>query len=150
MSELSDAASRERAHCVDALRFFIATTRGFRDRERKIVADYLGALMLPQVVEEKLLYSWARDWGYVNYSEWLNGSLDEWQAILDRVPKHQFPMLRDFAYRSARGSGRRPIDPFWIERIESEFNWPPKAYAGPRSKNDSTNLPSFQSTEPDQ
>ena len=117
--------------CVRALRFYTATTRGFRDRERKRIAAFVMSLVGGEKFTEKQVLDWISALGFVDYHDWLRGDTAKWQSMLDEIPKDAVARVRDAAYAIARGSGRKAIAPEAVERIESEFSWPPKAYPPP-------------------
>lgn len=117
--------------CVRALRFYTATTRGFRDRERRRIAAFVLSIVGRDKYTESHVLAWLAALGFVDYFAWRSGDTRGWQAMLDEIPQEALPRVRDAAYAIARGSGRKAIAPEVIERIESEFSWPPKAYPPP-------------------
>lgn len=110
---------------LDALRYYVAITRGFRDREQARLA-----LFLKDVAEEEL-----RDFTPLQIKEWLKTGagwvetyggtphrLEAYMEFLRAIPPDLLQRTKEYAQLIASGSGRRPVPVDELERLASEFS----------------------------
>lgn len=108
---------------LDALRFFTATTRGFRDKEQiKLAAFLRETCKLEQYTPDEV-----KDWlktkaGFVDTSDYRRGDFAGYLSLLRRIPANLVDRTRDYATTIAGGSGRRPLSDELRERVNSEFS----------------------------
>ena len=112
---------------IKALKFFTMSIRSFKRREMTKVIGYIRETCPVKTLGDEALELWLRSLWCCRLEE-----AAEYQSILNNIPAEAFPRLRDYAYWIAEGSGRKQIDPEWIERIESEFSFPPKSRYVPK------------------
>lgn len=136
MPEISEIPARI-AHVLPALRalrFYTATTRGFREREQVKLARFL------KDVAERELQDFSPDqvkeWlktkaGWVDTSDYRRGDTTPYLALLQAIPATLVERTRDYAMLIAAGSGRKPRDPNEVARIESEFSPAPHVIQPP-------------------
>lgn len=124
---------------LDALRFYVATTRGFRDREQTRLAAFL------KDVAEAELRDFApeevKEWlktkvGWVDTSDYRRGDTSGYLALLQAIPPQLLTRTKDYAYLIAKGSGRKPLSDEAITRIEQEFSASPIVTAPPSEDDD--------------
>jgi hypothetical protein len=116
-----DALTWTAISAIRALKFFSLSTRGFRQRERELL------FMFVQEVADLSLYSKeeVNEWIYKLWCgdlyRYRDGDVVEYTETLRNISESMMDRCRDYALRIAGGSGRKPIDPNWLERIEFEF-----------------------------
>lgn len=111
---------------IKAVKFFTLSTRGFAKRERERVTQFVrefaeAASHTKEEVEEWVYMLWCGD-----LYAYRDGDITEYTETLKAIPNELRARCRDYAVLIARGSGRKPIDPHWAERIDSEFCATPK------------------------
>lgn len=122
---------------LDALRFYTATTRGFRDREQARLA-----LFLKDVAEVELrdyAPDQVKEWlktkaGWIDTSDYRGGDTSGYLALLCAIPPHLLTRTKDYAYLIAQGSGRRILSEEAIGRIEQEFSPTPVVVPPPEDE----------------
>ena len=93
---------------LDALRFFTATARGFRDKEQiKLTAFLRETCKLDEYTPDEV-----KDWlktkaGFVDTSDYRRGDVSGYLALLQKIPANLLVRTRDYATAIAGGSGRR-------------------------------------------
>ena len=111
---------------IKALKFFTLSTRGFRHRERERVAQFVQETADLSAYSKEEIGEWVHKlWCGDLYTYW-DGDTAEYTETLQNIPSALLNRCRDCALLIARGSGRKPIDPIWLERIETEFNHTPQ------------------------
>lgn len=124
---------------LDALRFYTATTRGFRDREQGRLAEFL-----KDVAEAELrdytpdeVKQWLKTKaGWINTYDYRHGDTSIYQALLEAIPPELLARTKDYVYLIAKGSGRRQIDDAMRARIEAEFSATPCVAPPPPPEDD--------------
>ena len=111
---------------LDALRFFTATARGFRDKEQiKLTAFLRETCKLDEYTPDEV-----KDWlktkaGFVDTSDYRRGDVAGYLSLLQRIPANLLDRTRDYATTIVGGSGRRPLSDELRDRINSEFSGNP-------------------------
>jgi hypothetical protein len=119
---------------IKALKFFALSTRGFAKRDGGKVADFVREVadvtLHPKEEFEEWLYKlWCGD-----LYAYRDGDTSEYTETLKAIPRELLARCRDYALLVARGSGRKEVDPAWVERIESEFSEVPIVKKPQKSK----------------
>src|SRR5690606_21317011 len=130
---------------LDALRFFTASTRGFRDREQERLAMFLEEVAGADLAEytRAELKEWLQTKaGWINTRDYRAGDTSGYLAMLQAIPPHLLARTRDYAYAIAGGSGRRPIADDMRARIEQEFS--PAPTVAPPPPEDDDGLPGIR------
>lgn len=135
---------------VKALKFFTLSTRGFRQRERDRVTQFVQEVADLSAYSKEEIGEWVHKlWCGDLYTYW-DGDTAEYTETLQNIPSALLNRCRDYALLIARGSGRKPIDPLWLERIETEFNHTPLVKKPERKESEEISVTiSVQSPKPD-
>lgn len=108
---------------LDALRFFTATTRGFRDKEQEKLSSFLRERCKLDAYTSDEIKNWLKTKaGYVDTFDYRRGDVSSYLALLKKIPTNLLVRTRDYALLIAGGSGRNPIGDKLRIRIESEFS----------------------------
>lgn len=120
-SEIAERIQPAR-NALDALRYFVAMTRGFRDREQKKLARFLREVAPLSDFSEAEVVAWLKTKaGYVSAADYRDGDTSRYRELLRAIPHDlQAPTLR-CALDLARGSGRRRLSDEFRSRVEIEF-----------------------------
>jgi hypothetical protein len=107
---------------IKALKFFSLTTRGFKQRERDRVTKFVQEISntashTPEELSEWVYKLWCGD-----IYRFRDGDTLEYTETLRNIPPSVLDRCRDYALHIASGSGRKPIEPAWQERIDTEFS----------------------------
>jgi hypothetical protein len=110
---------------IKALKFFSLTTRGFKQRERDRVTKFVQEISntAPHTPEE--LSEWVYKLWCGDIYRFRDGDTLEYTETLRNIPASVLDRCRDYAMHIASGSGRKPIEPEWQERIDTEFSSDP-------------------------
>lgn len=112
---------------LSALRFFIATTRGFREREINRLVAFVRETCPALSLTDAQLFQWLRhEAGFVDTYDYRRGDTSHYERLLRAISPKLLQRTKDYAFAIARGSGRRPIEPEWAQRIELEFHPAPR------------------------
>ena len=106
---------------IKALKFFTLTTRGFKQSERQRVTNFVLEVVKtspysPAQIDEWVYKLWCGD-----LYRFKGGDTLEYTETLRNIPASLLGRCRDYALNIASGSGRKPVDPACLERIETEF-----------------------------
>ena len=107
---------------IKALKFFTLSTRGFAKRERERVVQFLQEVTDLSAYSKEEIGDWVYKLWCGNLYAYQDGDTTEYTETLRNMPSGLLDRCRDYALLIARGSGRKPVDPAWLERIESEFS----------------------------
>lgn len=107
---------------IKALKFFTLSTRGFAKRERECVVQFLQEIANVSAYSKEETGDWVYKLWCGDLYAYRDGDTKEYVETLKSIPSGLLDRCRDYAYQIARGSGRKPLDPSWLERIESEFS----------------------------
>ncbi len=111
----------------DAVAFFTATIRGFRHREVAKMCHFAKQISAMSGVSDEELHEWAQSrCRKISISDYKSGSNEGYEALLAAVPGRYLMRCKTAAYAIAMGSGRRPLNTEWEQRIELEFSESPK------------------------
>jgi hypothetical protein len=111
---------------LDALRFFTATTRGFRDKEQSKLVAFLKELCPLDDYSAEEVHTWLKTKaGYVDTFDYRHGDTNQYLELLQRIPAHLLIRTRDYAMLIAAGSGRKPLSDELRGRITAEFSESP-------------------------
>lgn len=109
-----------------ALRFFTATTRGFRDREQSKLTAYLMEICKLDSYSKEEVKAWLKTKaGYVDTVDYRRGDTSGYLQLLRNIPAHLLVRTREYATFIAGGSGRQPLSDQMRARITSEFSETP-------------------------
>lgn len=106
---------------IKALKFFTLTTRGFSKREKDRVADFVREVADVSSYAKEDQENWLNKLCCGDLYAYRDGDTTEYTETLKAIPHEFLARCRDYALLIARGSGRKPVDPAWVERIETEF-----------------------------
>ncbi len=107
---------------LDALRFFTATTRGFRDKEQEKLTRFLKELCKLEAYTADEVKHWLKTKaGFVDTYDYRHGNVSSYLLLLQEIPSNLLVRTRDYAYLIASGSGRKLMADEIRVRIESEF-----------------------------
>lgn len=134
MGDINDVATRISSirPALDALRFFTATTRGFRQKEQEKLARFLTEVADLREIPAADVLEWLKtkaDW--IDTWDYRQGDTTKYLLRLQRIPPHLLVRTRDYAALIAGGSGRRPLSDEMRARIEMEFAEQPVALPPP-------------------
>ena len=107
---------------IKALKFFTLSTCGFAKRERERVVQFLQEITDLSAYSMEEIGNWVYKLWCGNLYAYRDGDTTEYTETLRNIPGGLLDRCRDYALLIARGSGRKPVDPGWLERIESEFS----------------------------
>lgn len=108
---------------LNALRFFTATTRGFRDQEQtKLTAFLREVCQLEDYTAEEIMHWLKTKAGYVDIYDYRRGDVTQYATLLKEIPSRYLVRTRDYAMLIALGSGRKPLSDQLRERISAEFS----------------------------
>lgn len=117
---------------LDALRFFTATVRGFRDKEQTKLAAFLKEVCPLDEYSSDEVKEWLKTKaGYVDTSDYRSGDTSHYIKLLQGIPATLLLRTKDYAVQIAGGSGRRPLSDELRERITVEFSENPTAVPPP-------------------
>ena len=120
---------------LDALRFFTATTRGFRDKEQVKLAAFLRETCNLEAYSSDEIKDWLKTKaGFVSTFDYRRGDVSEYMTLLQKIPANLLVRTRDYAFLIAGGSGRKPLSDDLRERIESEFSESPVVAPPPQEE----------------
>ena len=111
---------------IKALKFFTLSTRGFAKREMERVAGFVREIANVTSRSKEEFEVWLYKLWCGDLYAYRDGDTTEYTETLKAIPRELLPRCRDYALLIARGSGRKPADPAWIERIEAEFSEVPR------------------------
>lgn len=134
MGDINDVADRIRTirPALDALRFFTATTRGFRQQEQLKLAKFLTELADLRDIPAADVVEWLKTKaGWIDTFDYRQGDTSAYLCLLQRIPPTLLVRTRDYAMLIAGGSGRRPISDELRTRIDMEFAERPVALPPP-------------------
>lgn len=106
---------------IKALKFFSLSTRGFRQRERELLFRFAQEVVDLSLYSKEEVNEWIYKLWCGDLYRYRNGDTVEYAETLRNLPPLMLNRCRDYALQIAGGSGRKPIDPSWVDRIESEF-----------------------------
>lgn len=119
---------------IKALKFFTLSTRGLAKREKQRVADFVREVADVASCPKDEFDEWLHNLWCADLNAYSHGDVTEYTEILSAIPHELLPRCRDYALLIAGGSGRKPVEPDWLERIESEFSMTPKVKKPDRKK----------------
>lgn len=107
---------------LDALRYFVAMTRGFRDREQKKLARFLLEVSPLEDFSEAQVVEWLKTKaGYVSAADYRDEDTSTYRHLLRAIPSELQAKALNCALDLARGSGRRRLSDEFRARVEIEF-----------------------------
>jgi hypothetical protein len=106
---------------IKALKFFTLTTRGFRQRERDRVVQFVQEIADVHSYSKEEISEWVYKLWCGDLYAYGNGDTSEYTETLCNIPDSLLSRCREYALFIAKGSGRKPVEPSWLERIEGEF-----------------------------
>lgn len=107
---------------IKALKFFTLTTRGTRKREVSRLSEFVRQIVDVSTYSDDELTAWVKQLSCWDMTHaWRDGDVEEYTKLLRRIPQAILSTCHACALKIAAGSGRKPIDPTWAERIKSEF-----------------------------
>ncbi|MGB3832209.1 MAG: hypothetical protein WA975_10125 [Mesorhizobium sp.] len=84
---------------LDALRFFTATTRGFRDKEQVKLAAFLRETCNLESYSSDEIKDWLKTKaGFVSTFDYRRGDVSEYLALLQKIPANLLVRTRDYAW----------------------------------------------------
>lgn len=107
---------------IKALKIFTLTTRGFSKRERGRLIQFIKEISDATSYSEDEINEWVRNLLCTELYSYRSGETAEYTELLRSIEPTMLKRCREYALVISRGSGRKPIDPSWIERIENEFS----------------------------
>lgn len=111
---------------VKALKFFTLTIRGSRKREIDRLVQFVQEIADVTTYSKNEVFEWVKKLWCGDIYKYLNGNVDEYTDLLRNIPSPLLERCRNYALFIARGSGRKPLEPAWLERIKAEFSPDPK------------------------
>lgn len=72
------------------------------------------------------VYEWVKKLWCGHLYAYRDGNIAEYTDFLRNIPASLLKRCRDYALLIAKGSGRKPVEPSWVERIETEFSPDPR------------------------
>jgi hypothetical protein len=121
---------------IKALKFFTLTTRGFRKRERDRVVQFVQEIADARSYSKEEISEWVYKLWCGDLYAYGSGDTSEYTETLRNIPASLLNQCRDYALFIAKGSGRKPIEPSWVERIETEFRQIPNVKKPEKTQND--------------
>lgn len=117
---------------LNALRFFTATTRGFREQEQaKLTAFLREVCQLEDYTAEEIKHWLKTKAGHVDVYDYRRGDVTQYANLLKQIPSSYLVRTRDYAMLIAGGSGRRNLSDQLRNRISSEFSASPTVIPPP-------------------
>ncbi len=111
---------------IKALKFFALSIRRISKREEEYLANFVREVADVTNYSPDDLDSWLQKLQCVDLYAYRNGDTTEYTETLKAIPGEFLQRCRDYALLIAQGSGRKPVDPVWAERIQNEFCEVPK------------------------
>lgn len=110
---------------IKALKFFTLSTRCFAIREREHVVQFIQEVANVSAYSKDEIEGWVYKLWCGDLYAYREGDTKEYTQTLKSIPNELIDRCQNYALLIARGSGRKPIDPNWLQRIESEFSQNP-------------------------
>lgn len=117
-----DALTREVLPAIKALKFFTITTRGFSKRERLRVLRFVEEVCDVSAFSKEEKETWLQKIWCADVHAYRDGKTGEYTGLLKSIPAKFLPRCQEYALWIAKGSGRKELNPFWEQRIISEFS----------------------------
>jgi hypothetical protein len=117
-----DALTWEALPAIKALKFFTITTRGFSKRERLRVLQFVDEVCNVSAYSKNEKEAWLQSIWCADVYGYRAGKTDEYSGLLKSIPAKYLPRCQEYAFWIAMGSGRKELNPFWGQRIISEFS----------------------------
>lgn len=111
---------------VKALKFFTLTTRGSRKREIDRIVQFVQEIADITTYSKDEVFDWVKKLWCGNIFDYRDGNVAEYTDLLRNIPPSLLERCRNYALLIARGSGRKPLEPAWLERIKAEFSPDPR------------------------
>lgn len=125
---------------IKALKFFTLTTRGFRQRERDRLVQFVQEVVDVRSYSKEEISEWVYKLWCGDIYLYRDGDIAEHTETLRNIPIDLLDRCRNYALLIAKGSGRKPIEPNWEERIQSEFQRNPNVKKPERTLNEGHSL----------
>jgi hypothetical protein len=138
---------------IKALKFFTLSTRGFRQRERDRVIQFVQEAADVSSYSKEEVGEWVYKLWCGDLYAYRDGDTTEYTETLQSIPSALLDRCRGYALLIARGSGRKPVDPSWVKRIETEFSPAPQVKKPERNREEgisvtiSVQVPKFDGNE---
>lgn len=107
---------------IKSVKFFCLTTRGFGKRERPQVVEFVKALVDTSQHSDEDISEWVNNLWCADFYRYRDGDFDEYQGLLEQIPHSLLDQCRKCALKLVLGSGRKPENPDWMQRIDDEFS----------------------------
>ena len=117
-----DALTWEALPAIKALKFFTISTRGFSNRERLHVLQFVEEVCDVSAFSKEEKEAWLQKLWTANVYAYRDGNKTEYEGLLKSIPVKFLPRCQEYALWIAKGSGRKKLKPFWEQRIASEFS----------------------------
>lgn len=106
---------------VKVLKFFTLTTRGGRKRELDRIVQFVQEVADVTSHSKDEVYEWLKKLWCGDLYAYRDGNIAEYTDLLRNIPAALLKRCRDYVLLIAKGSGRKPVEPSWLELIETEF-----------------------------
>ncbi|WPN48371.1 hypothetical protein [Pseudomonas sp. P8_241] len=120
--ESLDSLTWKIRQAIKALKFFSLTTRGFAKRERKHVDTFVKSSVDTSPHSDEEVSEWVYNLWCADLYQYRDGDVAEYKGLLEQIPHSVLNQCRDYAEMIVMGSGRKPNNPDWLQRIYEEFN----------------------------
>lgn len=120
--ESLDSLTWKIRQAIKSLKFFSLTTRGFAKRERKHVNAFVKSLVDTSPHSDEEVSEWIYKLWCADLYQYRDGDVDEYKGLLEQIPHSLLNQCRDYAEKIVAGSGRKPENPDWLQRIDEEFS----------------------------
>lgn len=117
-----DALTWEALPAIKALKFFTISTRGFSKRERLRVLQFVEEVCDVSAFSKEEKEAWLQKLWTADVYGYRDGNKNEYEGLLKSIPVKFLPRCQEYALWIAGGSGRKELNPFWEQRIISEFS----------------------------
>lgn len=120
-----DTLTWEALPAIKALKFFTITTRDLSKRERSKMVQFVEEVCKVSAYTKEEIGEWLQKLWCANVYDYRDGRTEEYAGLLRSIPANLIARCQDYALWIAKGSGRKQLDPHWIQRIECEFSMTP-------------------------
>jgi len=117
-----NALTWEALPAIKALKFFTISTRGFSKREMLRVLQFVEEVCDVSTFPKEEKEEWLQKLWTANVYAYRDGDKSEYEGLLKSIPAKFLPRCQEYALWISGGSGRKVRNPFWKQRIMSEFS----------------------------
>lgn len=117
-----DSLTWKYRQAIKSVKFFCLTTRGFGKRERPRVVEFVEALLDKSQHSDEDTSKWVNNLWCADLYRYRDGDVSEYLGLLEQIPHSLLDQCRECALKIVVGTGWKPENSDWIQRIDEEFS----------------------------